>query len=68
VAQVRGEEAEDPEAYIERLPAHWLVGTVAEVAARVEALEEVGIERLMLQYLPHGDLDGVDLIAELAEG
>jgi hypothetical protein len=24
------------------------------------------VERLMFQYLPHGDLDGVDYIAELA--
>jgi alkanesulfonate monooxygenase SsuD/methylene tetrahydromethanopterin reductase-like flavin-dependent oxidoreductase (luciferase family) len=66
VAQIRGEEATDPEAYIRELPAHWLVGTVAEVSERLAELEEAGIERLMLQYLPHGDLDGVDLIAELA--
>jgi alkanesulfonate monooxygenase SsuD/methylene tetrahydromethanopterin reductase-like flavin-dependent oxidoreductase (luciferase family) len=66
VAEIRGEDATDPEAYIRELPAHWLVGTVAEVSGRLAELEEVGIERLMLQYLPHGDLDGVDLIAELA--
>jgi alkanesulfonate monooxygenase SsuD/methylene tetrahydromethanopterin reductase-like flavin-dependent oxidoreductase (luciferase family) len=66
VAQIRGEEATDPEAYIRELPAHWLVGTVAEVSKRLAELEEAGIERVMLQYLPHGDLDGVDLIAELA--
>jgi alkanesulfonate monooxygenase SsuD/methylene tetrahydromethanopterin reductase-like flavin-dependent oxidoreductase (luciferase family) len=66
VARIRGEEATDPEAYIRELPAHWLVGTVAEVSGRLAELEEAGIERLMLQYLPHGDLDGVDLIAELA--
>jgi alkanesulfonate monooxygenase SsuD/methylene tetrahydromethanopterin reductase-like flavin-dependent oxidoreductase (luciferase family) len=66
VAEIRGEDAIDPEAYIRELPAHWLVGTVAEVSGRLAELEEAGIERLMLQYLPHGDLDGVDLIAELA--
>jgi alkanesulfonate monooxygenase SsuD/methylene tetrahydromethanopterin reductase-like flavin-dependent oxidoreductase (luciferase family) len=68
VAEVRGEDATDPEAYIEQLPAHWLVGTVAEVRERLAELEEAGVERLMLQYLPHRDLDGVDYIAELAEG
>lgn len=67
VAEVRGEDATDPEAYIEQLPAHWLIGTVAEVGERVAELERVGVERLMLQYLPHRDLDGVDYIAELAE-
>jgi alkanesulfonate monooxygenase SsuD/methylene tetrahydromethanopterin reductase-like flavin-dependent oxidoreductase (luciferase family) len=66
VAEIRGEDATDPEAYIRELPAHWLVGTVAEVSERLAELEEAGIERLMLQYLPHRDLDGVDLIAELA--
>jgi alkanesulfonate monooxygenase SsuD/methylene tetrahydromethanopterin reductase-like flavin-dependent oxidoreductase (luciferase family) len=67
VAQVRGEEATDPEAYVEQLPTHWLVGTVAEVAERLAKLEAAGVERVMLQYLTHEDLDGVDYIAELAE-
>jgi alkanesulfonate monooxygenase SsuD/methylene tetrahydromethanopterin reductase-like flavin-dependent oxidoreductase (luciferase family) len=66
VAEVRGEDASDPEAYVERLPDHWLIGTVAEVRERVARLEKAGVERLMLQYLPHTDLDGVDLIGELA--
>jgi alkanesulfonate monooxygenase SsuD/methylene tetrahydromethanopterin reductase-like flavin-dependent oxidoreductase (luciferase family) len=67
VADVRGEDATDPEAYIEQLPAHWLIGTVAEVSERLAELDRVGVERLMLQYLPHRDLDGVDYLAELAE-
>jgi alkanesulfonate monooxygenase SsuD/methylene tetrahydromethanopterin reductase-like flavin-dependent oxidoreductase (luciferase family) len=66
VAEVRGENASDPEAYIEQLPPHWLIGTVAEVREQLAELERAGVERLMLQYLPHRDLDGVDLIAELA--
>ena len=66
VAEIRGEDATDPEAYIKGLPAHWLVGTVAEVSEQLGELEEAGVERVMLQYLPHGDLDGVDFIAELA--
>jgi alkanesulfonate monooxygenase SsuD/methylene tetrahydromethanopterin reductase-like flavin-dependent oxidoreductase (luciferase family) len=67
VAEIRGEDGADPEAYIRALPAHWLVGTVAQVSERIAELEEVGVERLMLQYLTHRDLDGVDYIAELAE-
>lgn len=66
VAGVRGEDATDPDAYVRELPPHWLVGTVADVATRLDELERVGVERLMLQYLPQDDLDGVDLIAELA--
>jgi alkanesulfonate monooxygenase SsuD/methylene tetrahydromethanopterin reductase-like flavin-dependent oxidoreductase (luciferase family) len=67
VAEVLGDDAIDPEAYIGDLPAHWLVGTVAEVSGRLAELEEAGVERLMLRHLPHRDLDGVDYIAELAE-
>jgi len=66
VAEGRGEDGSDPEAYIEQLPDHWLIGTVAEVRERIAGLEDAGVERLMLQYLTHADLDGVDLIAELA--
>jgi alkanesulfonate monooxygenase SsuD/methylene tetrahydromethanopterin reductase-like flavin-dependent oxidoreductase (luciferase family) len=66
VAGIRGEEATDPEAYLEALPSHWLTGTEPEISLQIAELEEAGIERLMLQYLTHDDLDGVDLIAELA--
>jgi alkanesulfonate monooxygenase SsuD/methylene tetrahydromethanopterin reductase-like flavin-dependent oxidoreductase (luciferase family) len=66
VAEIRGEDATDPEAYVRGLRGQWLVGTVAEIAQQLDELEEVGVERVMLQYLTHRDLDGVDLIAELA--
>jgi alkanesulfonate monooxygenase SsuD/methylene tetrahydromethanopterin reductase-like flavin-dependent oxidoreductase (luciferase family) len=65
VAEIRGEDATDPEAYARALPSHWLIGTEPEVAEQLAELEEAGVERLMLQYLPHQDLDGVELIAEL---
>jgi len=66
VAEIRGEDASDPEAYVRQLPDHWLVGTVPEVAEQLAEFEEAGVERLMLQYLPHQDLDGVELIGDLA--
>ena len=68
VAEIRGEDAGDPEAYIEAERPNSLVGTVAQIRQQLTALEEIGVERVMLQYLPHRDLDGVDYIAELAEG
>ena len=66
-AEVRGEEAVDPEAYLEAERANSLVGTVAQLREKLAELEEIGVERVMLQYLTHADLDGVDLIGELAE-
>jgi len=66
-AEVRGEEAVDPEAYLKAERANSLVGTVAQLREQLAELEEIGVERVMLQYLTHADLDGVDLIGELAE-
>jgi alkanesulfonate monooxygenase SsuD/methylene tetrahydromethanopterin reductase-like flavin-dependent oxidoreductase (luciferase family) len=66
IAEIQGADATDPEAYIRSLPDHWLVGTVAELGEKLAELEQAGVERLMLQYLPHRDLDGVDYVAELA--
>jgi alkanesulfonate monooxygenase SsuD/methylene tetrahydromethanopterin reductase-like flavin-dependent oxidoreductase (luciferase family) len=67
VAEVRGEDATDPEAYLQAERPNSLVGTVAQIRQQLVELEGVGVERVMLQYLPHRDLDGVDYIAELAE-
>jgi alkanesulfonate monooxygenase SsuD/methylene tetrahydromethanopterin reductase-like flavin-dependent oxidoreductase (luciferase family) len=65
-AEVRGDDATDPDAYLEAERANSLVGTVAEIREQLGQLEEIGVERVMLQYLTHADLDGVDLIGELA--
>jgi alkanesulfonate monooxygenase SsuD/methylene tetrahydromethanopterin reductase-like flavin-dependent oxidoreductase (luciferase family) len=66
VAEIRGDDASDPEAYLRKERPNSLVGTVAQVRQQLAELEEVGVRRVMLQYLPHRDLDGVDYIAELA--
>jgi alkanesulfonate monooxygenase SsuD/methylene tetrahydromethanopterin reductase-like flavin-dependent oxidoreductase (luciferase family) len=42
-----------------------LVGTVPDVANKIEALAEVGVERLMLQHLVHDDVEMVSLMGEL---
>jgi alkanesulfonate monooxygenase SsuD/methylene tetrahydromethanopterin reductase-like flavin-dependent oxidoreductase (luciferase family) len=66
-AEARGEEAVDPEAYLEAERPNSLVGTVAQIREQLAELEEIGVERVMLQYLTHADLDGVNYIAELAD-
>ena len=66
-AEVRGDDGTDPEAYLEAERPNTLVGTVAQISEQLAELGELGIERVMLQYLTHRDLDGVDYIAELAE-
>jgi alkanesulfonate monooxygenase SsuD/methylene tetrahydromethanopterin reductase-like flavin-dependent oxidoreductase (luciferase family) len=66
-AEIRGEEATDPEAYLEAERPNSLVGTVAQIRKQLAELEGIGVERVMLQYLTHRDLDGVGYIAELAE-
>ena len=42
----------------------WLVGTVEEVAERLDAFRAAGVERVMLKHLDHEDLDMVRLIGE----
>jgi alkanesulfonate monooxygenase SsuD/methylene tetrahydromethanopterin reductase-like flavin-dependent oxidoreductase (luciferase family) len=65
-AGVRGDDATDPEAYLEAERPNSLVGTVAQIRQQLAELEEIGVQRVMLQYLTHRDLDGVGYIAELA--
>jgi alkanesulfonate monooxygenase SsuD/methylene tetrahydromethanopterin reductase-like flavin-dependent oxidoreductase (luciferase family) len=66
-AEVRGEDATDPEAYLEAERPNTLVGTVAQISEQLTELGDLGVERVMLQYLTHRDLDGVGYIAELAQ-
>jgi F420-dependent oxidoreductase-like protein len=44
----------------------WLVGTVDEVGARLDAYERAGVGRVMLQHLLHDDTDAVTLLGRLA--
>jgi alkanesulfonate monooxygenase SsuD/methylene tetrahydromethanopterin reductase-like flavin-dependent oxidoreductase (luciferase family) len=67
-AGIRGDDATDPEAYLEAERPNSLVGTVAQIREQLANLEGIGVGRVMLQYLTHTDLDGVGYVAELAEG
>jgi len=67
VAEIRGDDATDPETYLEAERPNSLVGTVAGLRGQLAELQEIGVGRVMLHYLTHRDLDGVGYIAELAE-
>jgi F420-dependent oxidoreductase-like protein len=45
-------------------PMRWIVGTVDQVVERLEAYQEAGLDRIMLQHLVHDDLDMVALIGD----
>lgn len=55
----------DPEAFLAERRQRWLVGTVEEVATRLEELRRVGITRVFLQHLNHDDDAMVRLAATL---
>lgn len=67
LAELRGEDASDTGAYLAGLPEHWIVGTADQARERLAELERVGVERVMLQYLTHRDLDGIEVLAGLGD-
>ncbi len=60
---VSGNDAE-PDAFAAERPDRWLVGTVDEVAERIEGLRELGAGGVFLQHLNHEDDAMVALIGD----
>jgi F420-dependent oxidoreductase-like protein len=57
----------DPDEFIRERSDVMILGTVDEVVARLDALEEAGVERIFLQHLVHDDIEMVRLLgAEVA--
>jgi F420-dependent oxidoreductase-like protein len=61
---VRGDDS-DPESLIAERRDRWLVGTVDEVASRLDELRALGVSRVCLQHLNHGDDAMIGLMPEL---
>lgn len=53
-----------PAAFAAKQAGRWVIGTVEEVRDQLGRLEELGVERIMLQHLAHDDLDMVALIGD----
>ncbi len=75
-AEVRGRAARlkevqggdgDLDAWLEGLRDAWIIGTVEQVRTQLAELEQIGVERVMLQHLLHGELDAIGLMGELLE-
>jgi F420-dependent oxidoreductase-like protein len=60
---VRGGDT-DAEALLAERRDRWLVGTVEEVAERIEGLRRLGVTRVFLQHLDHSDDEMVALVGE----
>jgi F420-dependent oxidoreductase-like protein len=57
----------DVDAFLRDHDAGWIVGDVEQAAEQLRALEEVGVERVMLQHLVHDDIEMVEILGrELA--
>jgi F420-dependent oxidoreductase-like protein len=52
----------DPAELVARQRAKGTAGTPGELAAGLRSLEEVGVERAMLQHIRHEDLDTIELL------
>jgi alkanesulfonate monooxygenase SsuD/methylene tetrahydromethanopterin reductase-like flavin-dependent oxidoreductase (luciferase family) len=60
---VRGDDT-DPGSFVAERSDRWLVGTVDEVAARIDELRALGVTRVFLQHLNHSDDEMVALVGE----
>jgi alkanesulfonate monooxygenase SsuD/methylene tetrahydromethanopterin reductase-like flavin-dependent oxidoreductase (luciferase family) len=66
VVEHRGD-AGDPEEFLASTRPTWIIGSVDEVAERLNALRDAGVARVMCQHLLYTDLDTIALIGgELA--
>jgi F420-dependent oxidoreductase-like protein len=64
VRRLCAKQGSDPQAFLERPPAGWVVGTREEAVAQFTALREEGVSRVMCQHLVHEDLDAVELLGK----
>jgi F420-dependent oxidoreductase-like protein len=53
---------DEPDAFLESLPASWVTGTVPEAVEHLRELQGAGVKRVMAQHLLHRDLDAVETI------
>jgi F420-dependent oxidoreductase-like protein len=63
--EIRGDDT-DPGALIAERRDRWLVGTVDEVAVRIDELRELGVTRILLQHLNHDDDAMIGLMTAFA--
>ena len=54
----------DPATLLAERRDRWLAGTVEEVAERIEELRAVGVTRVLLQHLNHGDDEMIALVGD----
>lgn len=62
---IRGDDT-DPQTLVAERRGRWLVGTLDEVAERIEELRELGVSRVLLQHLNHDDDAMIGLMPALS--
>jgi alkanesulfonate monooxygenase SsuD/methylene tetrahydromethanopterin reductase-like flavin-dependent oxidoreductase (luciferase family) len=62
--RIGGRFGREPDQVLERYGAMGPVGTIDRAVERLREIEELGIERVMLQHLVHTDLETVELIGK----
>ena len=63
-----GQGVDDPDAWLADRRRRWIMGTPEQAMERIRALEETGMQRVMLQdFLPR-DLDHVRLMGRIFRG
>lgn len=57
----------DLDSWLDGLRDAWIIGTVDQVRTHLAELEEIGVQRVMLQHLLHGEFDAIALMGELVD-
>jgi len=58
--------ASEPEAWLAALPNTIVSGTVVQAAERLQAYQDAGVDRIMMQMQAHDDVEMVHVLGELA--
>lgn len=66
VAMARRGQTRPEDRFRSEIAPYWVIGTVDEAVAQLRALEEAGVDRVMLQHQDHQDVAMVELLGDVA--
>jgi alkanesulfonate monooxygenase SsuD/methylene tetrahydromethanopterin reductase-like flavin-dependent oxidoreductase (luciferase family) len=66
VMAARGQGGSEDAAWLAENSPTWITGTIDQAVEQLRALEEAGVQRVMLQHQQNDDVDMVHVLGEIA--